>query len=126
MYHFGQIPSTNLIVRQCSVNQYPYTIQQGDTLFIIAYRLDTTVSSILRANPGLDPSNLQVGQSICIPACPPNHNAYIIQAGDTLWRIAQTFGVTITSILAANPSVEPDNLRVGQRICIPNCEVCLN
>lgn len=111
MYHFYS--------RQCPENHYPYIIQSGDTLNIIAYRLEVSVSSILRANPGIDPNNLRIGQTICIPACPPNHTAYIIQPGDTLYNIAKTYRVTIASILEANPSVEPNYLRVGQRICIP-------
>lgn len=106
--------------RQCLENSYPYVIQPGDTLNYVALRLEVIVSRILAANPGLDPYNLRVGQIICIPACPPNHSAIIIQRGDTLSQIARTYQVSIESILEANPSiVHPDDLRVGQRICIP-------
>lgn len=95
-------------------------IQAGDTLNYIAFRLEVSISRIIAANPGIDPYNLQIGQVICIPACPPNHRARIIQQGDTLYRIAKNYGVTIESILEANPSVDPNYLRVGQRICIPS------
>lgn len=108
------------VYRQCPENHYPYVIQPGDTLNIIALRLEVLVSRIIAANPGIDPYNLQIGQSICIPACPPNHDAYIIQPGDTLYQIARRFNVTIQSILEANPSVDPNYLRVAQRICIPS------
>ncbi|MEW6425351.1 MAG: SPOCS domain-containing protein [Bacillota bacterium] len=47
-----------------------YTIQPGDTFFILAQRFGTTVEAIMQANPGVDPQNLQVGQVINIP-CPP-------------------------------------------------------
>lgn len=106
--------------RQCPANHYPYTIQAGDTLNQIGFRLDVSVPRIMAANPGLNPYQLQVGQIICIPACPPNHVSKIIEPGDTLYRIAQTYGVTVESILEANPSVDPRYLRVGQRICIPS------
>ncbi|MCU9595819.1 LysM domain-containing protein [Caldibacillus thermolactis] len=105
--------------RQCPQGHYPYKIQPGDTLIHIALRLDKSVSEILSANPGIDPYNLRVGENICIPACPPNHRPIIIQPGDTLYQISQTYGVTIESILEANPSIDPNYLRVGQRICIP-------
>ncbi|MBO1003015.1 LysM peptidoglycan-binding domain-containing protein [Pseudogracilibacillus auburnensis] len=105
---------------QCRENQYPYVIQPGDTLQFIANKLEVVLSRIIAANPGIDPYNLIIGQIICIPACPPNHIAYIIQQGDTLYRIAQDFNVTIASILEANPSVDPNYLRVAQRICIPS------
>ncbi|HLT55232.1 MAG TPA: LysM domain-containing protein [Bacillota bacterium] len=106
--------------RQCPEGHYPYTIKPGDTLNYIAFRLETSVSRIIAANPGIDPYNLQVGQIICIPACPPNHLPIIIQPGDTLYQLSQKYGVTIESILEANPSVDPNYLRVGQRICIPS------
>jgi LysM repeat protein len=105
--------------RQCPQGHYPYKIQPGDTLIHIALRLDKSVSEILSANPGIDPYNLRVGENICIPACPLNHRPIIIQPGDTLYQISQTYGVTIESILEANPSIDPNYLRVGQRICIP-------
>lgn len=106
--------------RQCSEGHYPYTIEPGDTLNDIAFRLEKSVSEIMRANPGIDPYNLQIGQIICIPACLPNHQPIVIQPGDTLYQISQTYRVTIESILEANPSVDPNYLRVRQRICIPS------
>jgi LysM repeat protein len=51
--------------------------------------------------------------------CPVNHLPYIIRPGDTIFKIAQTYHVSVASILAANPSVVPVNLRIGQNICIP-------
>lgn len=106
--------------RRCAADQYPYTVQPGDTLNGIALRLEVGVARIMAANPGIDPYRLQVGQVLCIPACPPNHTPKIIEAGDTLYRIAQAYGVSVPSILEANPSVDPNYLRVGQRICIPS------
>lgn len=72
---------------------------------MIAFRLEASVMRILAANPGLDPNNLQVGQVICIPSCPPNHVSRIIERGDTLYQIAQDYGVSVASILEANPGV---------------------
>lgn len=105
---------------ECPINHYPYVIQPGDTLQFIANRLDVLLSRIIMANPEVDPYHLQIGQVICIPACPPNHFAYIIQQGDTLYQISRKYNVTIASILEANPSVDPESLRVAQRICIPS------
>jgi LysM repeat protein len=52
---------------------YEYKVAAGDTLSIIAkaYRdqgIKVTADQILKANPGLDPKNLKVGQKIFIPA----------------------------------------------------------
>ncbi len=49
-----------------------YTIRPGDTLFALSQRFNVSVEAIIRANPGIDPNNLQIGQVICIPqAMPP-------------------------------------------------------
>ncbi|MFZ5967168.1 MAG: LysM peptidoglycan-binding domain-containing protein [Bacillota bacterium] len=94
-------------------------IQPGDTLYNIGYRLGVSIPRILAANPGVNPYDLRIGQILCIPACLPNQIARIIRPGDTLYKIAQEYNVSIASILEANPSVDPNYLRVGQRICIP-------
>ncbi len=99
-----------------------YTIRAGDTLNALASRFGTTVPAILGANPGLNPYNLQIGQAICIPNTPascPGGTFYTIQAGDTLYLIAQRFGITLAALLAANPGVDPVRLSIGQRICVP-------
>ena len=45
---------------------------------------------------------------------------YTIVASNTLFNIAQRFGVTVGQIIAANPQiVNPDVIFVGQVICIP-------
>ena len=44
-----------------------YTIRSGDTLSSLASRFNTTVDAIIRVNPGIVPTNLQVGQQVCIP-----------------------------------------------------------
>lgn len=105
--------------RQCPRNHYPYVIQPRDTLYNIAQKLEVSLSSILESNPGINPNNLRIGQTICIPSCPPDHDPYIIRRGDTLTKIARMHNVTVESILRANPSIDPNYLRVGQRICIP-------
>jgi nucleoid-associated protein YgaU len=51
---------------------YEYIIKRNDTLSIVvkAYRdqgIKVTVDQILKANPGLDPKSLKVGQKIFIP-----------------------------------------------------------
>ncbi|MDD4658178.1 MAG: LysM peptidoglycan-binding domain-containing protein [Eubacteriales bacterium] len=99
-----------------------YTIQPGDTYFLLAQRFGTTVAAIQQANPGVNPNNLQIGQVICIPqAAPPACPGflYTIQAGDTYFLLAQRFGTTVAAIQQANPGVNPNNLQIGQVICIP-------
>jgi spore germination protein YaaH len=44
-----------------------WVISQGDTLFTIARAYGTTVERLLELNPGIDPLNLQIGMSVCLP-----------------------------------------------------------
>ncbi|EFJ39814.1 hypothetical protein VOLCADRAFT_100511 [Volvox carteri f. nagariensis] len=44
-----------------------YTIQAGDTYWILAQRRGTTVGAIQSLNPGVDPNRLQIGQVINVP-----------------------------------------------------------
>ncbi|CAO1604300.1 MAG: hypothetical protein LQ349_002758 [Xanthoria aureola] len=44
-----------------------YTIKKGDTLYEIAKAHHTTVEAIEKANPGINPKTLQIGQVIQLP-----------------------------------------------------------
>ena len=109
----------------CPLGTLPYNVNPGDTLLSIAVRFQTSVESLLQANPDINPNNLQVGQRICIsqkfidpPEC-PTRNFYVIRRGDTLRAIAASFGVSQNDIITINPGIRPGNLQVGQIICIP-------
>lgn len=103
-----------------------YMIRPGDTYYSIALRTGTTVEALIRANPGVDPNALRVGQTICIPAGPvpvprtpcPGGRLYTVRPGDTYYSIALRFGTTVPALIASNPGVDPNALRVGQVICI--------
>jgi len=47
---------------------------------------------------------------------------YIVQAGDTLYSIANRFNVTFNEIVAANPGIDPNFISEGQQIVIPGLE----
>jgi len=120
------IPETTPQPPMCPRGTFAYTIKAGDTLYMLAIRYNTTVEAILAANPGIDPNNLRIGQVICIPEttpqppmCPIGTFAYTIKAGDTLYMLAIRYNTTVEAILAANPGLNPNNLQIGQVICIP-------
>ena len=47
------------------------------------------------------------------------HYEYVVEKGQTLSLIAEGFGTTVQKILAANPGLKPNMLRVGQTLIIP-------
>jgi peptidoglycan endopeptidase LytF len=111
----GQIP------RPC--NGVLYTIRPGDTLYLIAQEVLIPVDVLLAANPRVDPNNLQVGSQIClprfeVPACPGGF-IWVVERGDTFFSIAQQTNTTVDAIMRANPQIDPNNIPLGTRLCIP-------
>jgi LysM repeat protein len=45
-----------------------------------------------------------------------NRRVYVVKAGDTLVKIADTTGVPIEELLSLNPSIDPQGLVTGQRV----------
>jgi LysM repeat protein len=115
-----------------------YTIQAGDTLNAISTKFGTTVAVLEAINPTVNPSNLQVGAQIIIPATvtpapvvaqpsaipavvtPLSNATYTIQSGDTFNSIAAKLGIAVASLEAANPTVNINNLQVGSQISVPS------
>jgi LysM repeat protein len=54
------------------------------------------------------------------PTPTPTPVVYSIARGDTLSKIAQQFGISVESLLAANPGIQPSQLSVGQTLTIPS------
>jgi len=44
---------------------------------------------------------------------------YVVEVGDSLWKIAQKFGTTVEKILACNEIANPRLIRPGQELVIP-------
>ena len=103
-----------------------YEIRQGDTLLALAGEYGITLDALQAANPGLEPTRLQIGQQLLIPS-PDGSNTqvarkimeYTIQPGDTLLALAIQYGSDVDNILANNPGLQPTLLQIGQEITIP-------
>lgn len=98
-----------------------YTVQRGDTLFSIAQRFQTTVEELKQLN-GLADNTIYVGQRLKVPAPPPTeegYTEYVVQPGDTLFSIAQRFGVDMDELARLNDIEDPGTIFVGQRLRIP-------
>ncbi|HHW25810.1 MAG TPA: LysM peptidoglycan-binding domain-containing protein [Firmicutes bacterium] len=106
-----------------------WVVAPGDTLYSISLEIGTTVSELMEANPGVDPSNLIPGEVLelpeflglpvgPVPPCPSGFY-WVVAPGDTLFLIASQVGTTVDELMALNPDVDPWNLRPGQSICLP-------
>jgi LysM repeat protein len=95
-----------------------YKIVKGDTFSSIAAKLGTNVQTLENLNPGLNPDDLQIGQVINIPGT-PGTSTYTIMKGDTLSSIASRLGTNVQTLENLNPSVNPNDLQIGQVIIVP-------
>jgi len=103
----------------------PYIVTRGDTLLTVALRFNIGIDTLVAANPQLGVSAQPVpGTSLCLPfpEPPPCTGGTLVpaQPGSTLFNLAQKYSIGIDAIIRANPQVtNPNNLFVGQPVCIP-------
>lgn len=113
-----------------------YAIARGDTLAKIAKDHGVSVAALTKANPGVDPRKLKVGQKLTIPsASTPSApqpgvaseaatvaasgiQQHTVKSGDTLTKIAKQYSVPVKELRSAN-SLRTDRLQVGQKLKIP-------
>ena len=99
-----------------------YTIKQGDTIYKIAREYGTTIDEIVRANGLTRPDSLVIGQNLFIPTNSNNTSStYTVVSGDTMYKIATQFDITLDELVRANPQISnPNIIQIGQVINIPN------
>jgi len=93
-----------------------YTVKKGDTLYSIARNYGVTVDAIKNAN-NLSSNNLTIGMNLLIPTdqVPDSNAVYIVQPGDTLYKIANMYGMTVNELKALN-NLTSNNLSIGQEL----------
>lgn len=109
-----------------------HRIQRGETLSEIAEQYRVGLSALRAANPNLSPRRLRIGARVVIPlggtprtrrstpvqrVAAPGTGLHVVRTGDTLYQIAQMYGVGISDLRAWNGMGAAETLlRVGQRL----------
>ncbi|HBQ15149.1 MAG TPA: hypothetical protein DEF51_29845 [Myxococcales bacterium] len=104
-----------------------YTTVPGDTLGCIATRFGVPVERIVTDNEGVSPQRLDVGRELVLRGgtdpragerdAPPAV-VHVVAAGETLSHVARAHDVEIAEILAHNPGLDPDRVRIGRELSI--------
>ncbi|MBC7363889.1 MAG: LysM peptidoglycan-binding domain-containing protein [Candidatus Aminicenantes bacterium] len=115
-----------------------HIVKKGETLGAIARRYRTSVSAIVRLNKLRSSRLIYPGQKLKIPGRGANPNinkgnngsrsnsrlnslsgpiTYTVKAGDSLYKISRTFGVSMEKIKKDN-GLKSENLKIGQKLII--------
>ena len=110
------------------VDNFSYTVQPGDTLVGIALRYNLNLAELILTNNLANPNLIFPGQELVLPGLPaavtstemPAGQFHTVQPGETLFQIANQYGLTVGAIVLANNLVNPDLVQIGHTLRIPN------
>ena len=99
-----------------------YYVKKGDTLYGIAKSYGVSVDDIKRLND-LSSNSLSIGQELLIPGLSsenvPNVKVYTVLKGDSLYKIANLYGISVDELKTAN-KLSSSVLSIGQQLVIPD------
>ena len=109
-----------------------HVVQPGETLYSIAQRYGVSLSLLQQANPQVEASALPTGTALVLPAgasaqpapAPAPQPAaavrhHVVQPSETLYSIAQRYGISLALLQQANPQVEASALPTGAVLVLP-------
>ena len=100
------------------IDENTYIVKKGDSLYSIANKFGISVEELKTAN-GLSGNLINVGQTLNIPTKETtNATVYTVKKGDSLYSIANTYGVSVNDLIEYN-NLGTTLLQIGQEILIP-------
>ena len=114
-----KIPTTDNNLPEEGTDEY--TIQSGDSLYSIAQKFNTTVNDLIEYNQ-LATTIIQPGQVLKIPKVTSTNIVYTVKKGDTLYSIANNYGVSVDAIKKLN-NLTSNTLSIDQQLYIPKDSV---
>lgn len=125
----GIVEESNDIQTESSETKI-HQVVSGETLFSLEQRYGITDEEMLKYNPELK-TGLKSGMKLKIPVVqekaqiieqpvdPQQFIKYRVEKGETLYSLANRFGVEVSELKKANPSLFMRGLEVGEILLIP-------
>lgn len=103
-----------------------YTVKKGDSLYAIANKYGISVNELKDAN-NLTTNTISIGQTLKIPPkqeipVENNEEIYIVKPGDSLYKIANTYGMSVNELKNLN-NLTSNNLTIGQKLKVQNSDM---
>lgn len=96
-----------------------YIIKSGDSLRSIADYFNCNKEELLKLNNVYSEKDLRVGREILVPDSEKYFNTYVIETGDSLYKIAKKYNINPTLLASLNGLNMEDYIYPGQEILIP-------
>ena len=135
-----------LSTKKLLLRYYRYKIRSGDTLSALSHHYGVSIPTIMKYNEGIRNSNsLRIGQELIIPAIKqieqykppvPNNQSqknasgisanvvftgrYVVNRGDSLWVIANRYGISVAILARENGMRENEILPLGRVLKVPH------
>lgn len=99
-----------------------HVVEAEDNLQSIAARYGITVEALRAENNILSESHLIPGQTLHIPETASDDftTTHTVQAGETLQKIGDRYGVDWRVLAAANSIANPNRIAIGQALTVPS------
>jgi len=98
-----------------------YRVKPGETLWGIAQDHGMSVSKLASMNNISARSKINTGQTLRVPVASKADGTvrYVVRRGDTLTKIAESFGIAVSEIIEFNNINDPQQIHVGTTLHIP-------
>ena len=108
----------------CPAGSQSYTVQRGDSFYLIARKFGISVRALMNANPAIAAGRLLVGDILCVPvgegrSCPIGSAAYTVQPGQSVVDVMVASNVSLRALREYNEDIRLTALRPGDVLCVP-------